>query len=156
VPAPGTRRPSTRDHTPPKQETDLLLEGITLLSERQTALERRVQELESRLAQVEEQAETRVPEEVDAPREEERLTRLRALLDGLRNVRPHSPELTDGAARSDNANGEVAVVTRPKSASSAWQRLDRLPHLESYMIAVGLLLVLYVGLWQLALALGFA
>jgi hypothetical protein len=46
---------------------------------------------------------------------------------------------------------------QPSPGPSGWQRFEQMPRgqLEKALIVIGVLIMVYVGLWQMALALGF-
>jgi hypothetical protein len=52
----------------------------------------------------------------------------------------------------------AASVATPAPSSSVWQRIERLPRnrLDTALLVLGALAVVYAGLWQIALALGFS
>jgi hypothetical protein len=148
------------------EEADLLIEAVSLLrqhqqeaEERALAVEQRQGELEQRLAAIESRLAEIGDQAAAGPRAgepEDRLTRLRGQVEELRGSAAieHVPVEPQAVVVA-----ETMVVAEPAAPSpSMWQRIERLPRnrLDTALLVLGALAVVYASLWQIALALGFS
>jgi hypothetical protein len=150
-------------------------ERAQAVEQRQLELERRLESLEQRLAQLGEQIEPELP----AGGPDERLARLRQHVEELRGV---ATAFEDNSVEPPALVAPVSVASvpprveppappspprierpsaparQPRAAqgSDFWQRLEQFPpRADTALLLLGLLVVLYAGLWQIAQVLGF-
>jgi len=143
-------------------------ERLVAVEERQAEFERRLAALEQRVAQLDD-GEHGGP----AGGPEDRLERLRQQVEELRGA---AVQIDEAAPESDVLPApEPAPVAAPAPARAAavassapttvaqpsvgvWQRLEQMPRnrLDMLLLVLGAVVVLYAGLWQIALALGFS
>jgi hypothetical protein len=71
---------------------------------------------------------------------------------------PAAPTARTGPSTAAHPPATSATSTATSALSSAWQRFEQMPRgqMEKILIVVGVLIVVYAGLWQIAMALGFA
>lgn len=153
-----------------QQELDAwAAERERLADERIIALEQRQAEFDRRLDALEVQVGLLRVGDADGAESspETRLERLRQQVEELRGgayvdeapgTQLPAPESAPTRVKAEDSAPPVPSASPPQQRVDFWQRIERLPRnrLDATLLVVGAVVVLYAGLWQIAVFLGFS